>query len=330
MNTPHKKRAPHTALSAAAGFSLIEMMISITIGLVIIAALVGVLAGNARSSKTNDRTSELQGNGRYALDHLSSELRHAGFHGYTPLTNPISSTVLTLTGALPACGGSTAFVSNIRQGIWGSDDSNPFAGDCIPANYRTGDVLVIRRVASQTTLSASGVPNTAYLRSSYDGGSVFQFATSAAVPTVTGDARAENFELWQYVYYIGNDDADATLPALRRVRLQTAADPVPGSLLDEMIVSGIEQMQVQYGVFNATDNTTQYFDANGITGSSTDTSATGWDNVRTVRIWLLARNAKAEANYANTGTYRMGSFDYGPVNDNIRRQLFSTVVQLRN
>ena len=59
------------------GFSLVEMMVSITIGLMIIAALTGVLASNSRSSKTNDRTAELQSNGRYALDHLKRELRHA-------------------------------------------------------------------------------------------------------------------------------------------------------------------------------------------------------------------------------------------------------------
>jgi type IV pilus assembly protein PilW len=312
------------------GFSLIEMMISITIGLVVVSALVGVLASNARNSKTNDRTSELQSNGRYAMDHLSSEIRQAGFHAYTPLNNPITSSAITISGALPACGGSTAFVSNIRQGIWGINDNNSFSGDCIPANYLRGDVLVIRHMADQSTLSASGVPNTVYLRSSYDSGNVFQFTTAAAVPVITGDAAAENFELWISVYYIGSDDADATLPALRRVRLQTGSDPTPGSMLDEMVVSGIEHLQVQYGVFNSIDNTTQYFDANSISGSSATTGATGWDNVHAVRIWLLSRNAKAEANYANTNTYRMGSLDYGPMNDSIRRQLFATVVKLRN
>lgn len=311
------------------GFSLIEMMISITIGLMIIAALVGVLVSNSRSSKTNDRTSELQSNGRYAMAHLSSELRHAGFHAYTPLSNPILSAAVTVTGALPVCGGSTDFVTNIRQGIWGGNDNNPFAANCISANYRTGDVLVVRRLADQATPSASGVANTDYLRSSYDQGRVFQFVDAATVPTVTGNAIAENFELWQYVYYIGNDTNDANLPALRRVRLQTATDTTPGSMADEMVVSGIEQMQVQYGIFNPTTGTTQYFDADGITGSSVDTGATDWDNVHVVRIWLLSRNAQPETGYANTTSYQMGDLTY-TVNDSIRRQLFTTVVQLRN
>ncbi len=80
---PHlhcRKPARHSRQS---GFTLIEMMISITIGLAILAGLVGVLATNSSNSKTNDRTSELMTNGRYALNSIKQELREAGFRGYT-------------------------------------------------------------------------------------------------------------------------------------------------------------------------------------------------------------------------------------------------------
>jgi hypothetical protein len=51
--------------------------------------------------------------------------------------------------------------------------------------------------------------------------------------------------------------------------------------------------------------------------------------VNSVRIWLLARNARAETGYSNTNSYVMGDVTY-TVNDSFRRQLFSAVVQLRN
>ena len=329
------KRAAHTysGIPAMSGFSLIEMMISITIGLFIVAALIGVLVSSSGSSKTNERTSELQSNGRYAMSTLSKELRHAGFHAYTPLSNPIAISALAIgaSASVPVvCGGNSNFVANIRQGIWGGDNSNPFAANCIPANYRANtDVLVIRRLADQATASVNGVANAVYFRSAYAQGNVFQFMNPVSVPTVAGNVNAENFELWQYIYYIGNDDTDATVPALRRVRLQTATDPIPGSMIDEMVVSGIEQLQVQYSIFNHVDGTTQYYNASGLTGASTDTVATEWDDVHAVRLWLLARNAKAEAGYANTTSYVMGNQIY-TVNDSFRRQLFTTVVQLRN
>jgi hypothetical protein len=70
--------------------------------------------------------------------------------------------------------------------------------------------------------------------------------------------------------------------------------------------------------------TTQYFDANQIT------TVAEWEDVNSVRIWLLARNTLPETRYSNTIEYQMGDTIYGPNDDNFRRQLFTTVVQLRN
>ena len=304
-------------LSPERGFSLVEMMISIVIGLMIIAALVGVLLTSSGSSKTNERTAELQSNGRYALDHLKRELRHAGYRGFT-WAEPTPGTVVVTNECRD--GGATvgAFASNIRQGIWGANDGNPFTtANCLGTGYVRGDVLVIRRVAGQ---AATGLtPNTLYFRSTYADGRIFQ---GTVAPVVAGVPIA-NFELQEYVYYIGRDDANATVPALRRITLR--AD---GSFGDEMVVSGIEHMQVQYGRATS-DRNTRYYNANNISGLSTDAGSTNWDDVNSVRIWLLARNAKAETGYANSNSYAMGDQTY-TVNDSFRRQLFTAVVQLRN
>jgi type IV pilus assembly protein PilW len=309
------------------GFSMIEMMISITIGLMILAALTGVLASNSRSSKTNDRTSELQTNGRYALDHLKRELRHAGYRGYTWAEPNTPTTAIAVNNeCLGAGAAADAFVQNIRQGIWGANDTNPFTANCLPAANRSrGDVLVIRRGASAPTATAALVANTLYLRSSYAVGEVFQAPSIASAPVVTGPPL-DDFALQEYVYYIGNDDNNATVPALRRVSLQANA------MVDEMVVSGIEHMQVQYGRLDTASNT-QYYNANGIAGTSTDTptslSTYAWDDVNSVRIWLLVRNSRVENGYSNTNSYIMGDVTY-TVNDSFRRQMFSVVIQLRN
>ena len=305
------------------GFSLVEMMVSITIGLMILVALLGVLSGNAKSSKTNERTSELQSNGRYALNNLKRELRHAGYRGYTWADQTPPTTAIAVTypaGSVEECGGAgNGFVQNIRQGVWGANDSNPFADDCINDGYLRGDVLVIRRVAAapSTTLAAG----TFYLRSTYSAGEVFQ---GTVAPVSFSGVPLAMFGIQEYVYYIGSDDNDTTFPALRRVSLQ--AD---GSMMDEMVVSGIEHLQVRYGIAT-TDLNQRYYDANNISGSYSDTNLTDWSNVNSVRIWLLARNQKVEAGYIDTNTYVMGDVTYGPTNDGYRRQIFSSVVQLRN
>lgn len=317
-----------------AGFSLIEMMISITIGLMIIVALVGVLTSNIRGGKTNDRTSELGENGRYALDHLKHELRHAGYRGYAPKA-PESGGWITPV-ITNECGVAGSFVKNIRQGVWGADNNNPFSGNCLStanARYNTAissDVLVIRRAHGTPTTAAGAVAGALYLRSSYAGESLLQGSAVALLPAIPG---TENATLHVHVYYIGSDDIDATVPALRRVSLVGAA------MVDEMVASGIEQLQMEYGVADAASTTTRYYSAGALPNSAgashSATGATGWDNVTSVRVWLLARNARSEPGYINHTVYEMGdrTVAHGnayTVNDSFRRQLFTTVVQLRN
>ena len=312
--------------SSESGFSLVEMMISITIGLMIIVALLGVLTSNARNSKSNDRTAELQINGRYALDQLKRELRHAGYRGYTNVTqDPQTATlsVTTPTGSVVECGGAR-FVQNLDQGIWGANDSNPFDGDCLKNGYLQGDVLVIRRLASAPAATVFPVPasapvaltsNTFYQYSNYDTGQVFQGPAQPSFLTAA-DAPVAIFPIQVYVYYIGLDDNDENSPALRRIALQ--AD---GSLADEMVVSGIEQLQVQYGTG------TQYL--NSVDSASALEKTSAWNVVNSVRVWMLARSKKIEAGYSNTNAYAMGDIVYGPMNDGFRRQVFTSVVQLR-
>ncbi|MDO9054590.1 MAG: PilW family protein [Gallionella sp.] len=330
MNT--HKLATRSSPYRAAGFSLIEMMISITLGMLIVAALVGVLISNSRTAKTTDRSTELQSNGRYALDHLQRELRHAGYRGYTwsePST-PITAITPINNECLSAGAAAGSFVTNLRQGIWGANDSNPYSGNCLNTGYVRGDVLVLRHAAN-SPLTTNTINGTFYFRSSYAVGEIFKgtgAAPLAGAPTLTGSpAPQADFQLQEYVYYIGSDDNDATIPALRRRAL------VGSSMADEMVASGIEQMQVQYGRLDTALNT-RYFNANAIVGTSSDTLFTAtsyaWDEVNSARVWLLARTAKTENDYSDTRSYAMGDITYGPMNDNFRRQLFTAVIQLRN
>lgn len=324
----------------AMGFSLIEMMVAMTIGLVIIVALLGMLASSWTGASSNRRTSEMEFDGRYALDTILNDLRHAGFRGNSWAEPTVPTTAITpITGeCLPAGAAAGSFVSNLRQGVWGANDSNPFSANCIPAaTYLRGDILVIRKVASIPVTAL--VANTLYFRSTYNAGEIFRgvpatgcaapVSTYAApfdkVPCITGTPSQglDDFALQTYVYGIGPSADDATVPALYRISLQ--AD---GTMTSELIANGIEHLQVQYGR-HTTDLNTRYYNANAIAGSSVDTSVTEWDDVDTVRVWILARSATVEPGYTNTGTYTMGDTSY-TVNDGFRRNLRSALVHLRN
>ena len=63
------------------GMSLIELMISITIGMVVMTAVALVFVNTSRARAEVERTSRQIENGRYAIELLSDDLRLAGFYG---------------------------------------------------------------------------------------------------------------------------------------------------------------------------------------------------------------------------------------------------------
>jgi type IV pilus assembly protein PilW len=313
------------------GYTLIELMVAIALGLGLLAGLLTVMASGTTNSRTNERVAETQINGRYALNSIRQELLHAGNRAYTAGEITVGTTTLgTITSeCLETGAAATKFVSNIGQAVWGSNNSNPFSGssNCIPdANYVNGeDVLVIRRIADVAVITTTAlVSGTFYFASNYAEGEVFRGTT---IPSFAPSPLApQNYAVRTYVYYISPFTRSSTespkIPALYRVYLKD-----DGNMDTQLVASGIEHLQVQYGRYDTVAKTTQYSDT--LTGTSIATIPTQWDDVNSVRIQLLARDTSPEAGYSNTATYTLGDNSY-TVADNYRRQVFSTVVQLRN
>jgi type IV pilus assembly protein PilW len=148
--------ATRHGLSYGSGFSLVEMMVAITIGLGLLAGLTTVLSGTSVNTRTNDRTSDLMTNGRYALNMMKQELRQAGFRGYTWAEPTLPAALGSLANECLETGAPAAsFIANIRQGIWGANNSNPFSASCLPASaFADGnDLIVARRLAPEPVSS---------------------------------------------------------------------------------------------------------------------------------------------------------------------------------
>ena len=74
-------------------FTLIELMVAITIGLILIAGLTYLFLGMKRSTETQSAITDLQENGRFALYFLSNDIQNAGWadvevSGYGIYTSP--------------------------------------------------------------------------------------------------------------------------------------------------------------------------------------------------------------------------------------------------
>ncbi len=334
-----KNMRPNKPVSSS-GFTLIEMMIAITVGLFVLGALVAVLSSAGRSTKTNDQTSEMQSNGRYALNVILRDVQHAGQSGLMPSATLLTSqqkgffNIASGVAATNDCDTSN-FALRLEQPVAGSDNSNPYTM-CIPStSYLTGDILTVRYAdmqnltavnpATATTPPAFSAANDIFLRSSYAVSTLFQNGTA---PYQIGTGPMQDQLLRTYVYYISPNTTGADgIPALFRLNLTA------GVMTPELVASGIENLQVQYGVVNASGNT-QYVDASSMSAWPS-TTYPSWTQVKSVRVWLLARNSDSKGNggYSNQTSYQMGNVNYVPTvgtNDKFRRQLFTTTISLRN
>lgn len=75
MNTPQFKRFHQV------GFTLVELMVSIVIGLLIVLALITLVVNVSNSNNEMSKTNRTIENGRFALQLLESDLVHAGYWG---------------------------------------------------------------------------------------------------------------------------------------------------------------------------------------------------------------------------------------------------------
>jgi type IV pilus assembly protein PilW len=313
------------------GFTILELMVASTIALFMLIGVSELYLSSLAGEKTNSASSDITANGRYAIDVLRREFMHAGFRGvsWAEPTIPLSTSLGTITNE---CIGS-GFVSNLRQGIWGANDSNPFSATCIPTSaYSTGDVIVIRHasVATVATLNA----NTIYFRSAYERGEVFKGSNSATLATTFTQSPNYNYPLEVKAFYVSKytnlASESPNVPALYKVSLGLNTAGTSPAMNAELVAANVEDMQIQYGRYT-TDLNTQFYTAATVstTATSTTTAISEWDDVSVVRIWLLVRATSVEPGYKNTSTYTLGDKTV-TVNDSYRREVFTTVVQLRN
>ena len=290
---------------------MIELMVALALGLFLLFALVEILINGKASFGSANHLSRLQENGRIATNLVVTDLKRAGYMGGNSDIPNIFGTTGQVTPDTTCATGTTTWARMIQQPIFGLNDTN--AGyACIPdATYLRGDVVTTRFAAPWIETGAL-VATRLYLRSSMFEGKIFVGSADADAVNTVLDTPQSLRQLVAHSYFVGDSGrtcGGAAVPSLFRVRVDNNGQPIVDELLP-----GVEQFQVRYGVNG------QYVDA--------DTVA-NWDDVVTARIWLLVRAECSETGFTDGRTYNMGDVAFTP-NDSFRRQLYSSVVMLRN
>lgn len=143
--------APYFPLHKAAkqrGLSVVELLISLVIGMAVIAGSIQVVVSSKRSFMDQDEVSFIQANARYALDLMGKDIRMAGYLG--------CATQKSVQTANSIEGDAGGYISlHGLRGYEGETDTSSFPAD-FKANVKTGtDGILIRRAAENGELDVS-------------------------------------------------------------------------------------------------------------------------------------------------------------------------------
>jgi len=322
-----------------AGLSLIELMISITIGILVLTAVTLVFFNTSRARAEIERTSRQIENGRYAVEVLSDEIRLAGFFGELNTTSIASPASVPGASTTDQC---STTVANWKAWLplhiqgWANAKTNFSETTCPLDAYKAGtDILMIRR-AKTCAAGVSGCDatdsNKAYLQVSLcatETTTTYEMAqgtTGLSLKKKDCAATANVREYLPTIFYISeNNGQGASVPTLKKIQL--TKDPTSNAFtwVTSSLVEGIEQFHVEYGIDSSGDGSVDSYTA-------APSTVADWRNVMTVKVWLLARNLETTPDFTDTKTYTLGNAvpeNYTP-GLGYKRHVYSSLIRMHN
>jgi type IV pilus assembly protein PilW len=298
------------------GLSLIELMIAVALGLLLVTVVLRGFASTSSNSRVNSVVSEYQTNGRYALETLKREVRHAALH---PMVWDAAQVDRNATVDAKDYGCGAGVSTALGVGITGWNDTNPYPASCLAAGadraYVRGDALMVRRTALAAATAFD--VNAPYARVSYGAANVYlggEVAADLAAPAL-------DYRVVSDLYYVNDFTTSATespkVPALYRLTLSAGANP---TMVPQLVAANVEHFQIQFGQVMDAAGSIRYYNA--------DAPGINWSAVNVARVWLLMRATEREGGFTS-GSYQLGDVTYTP-NDNFRRVVLSTTINLRN
>ena len=315
------------------GMTLVELMVSITIGLLLVAGITLLISQQSSSSNELDKASRQIENGRYAMQLLQQEIQLAGYYGEfsslpappAALPSPCATTVSAIQPALPL------FVQGYDSPALGLTSCLANA-DHVPGT----DILVIRHADTTPIPLASAAAGQVYIQATQaayvmgTGSDTSVFTLKKKDNTTLADLR----KFMVTIFYVSpcnvksgdacssTSDNGRPIPTLKRLDLSVNSSGT-ATFVETPLVEGIENLQIDYGIDN---------DGDGAPDSYNKSPAlTDWPNVMTARISLVARNNDPSTGHTDTKTYQLGDEgSVGPFSDGYKRHAFTQVVRFIN
>jgi type IV pilus assembly protein PilW len=337
---------PVSTMKKSAGFSLVELMISVVLGLLLIAGAAAAYLSSKRSYTEVEAYSTLSENAHFAELIIGDALLHVGFFGEVTAerleTNPDLIDI-----ANGDCDGAAA-AYNFGQYIFGATAETEDVIGCIDDAMVGTDVLVIKRAVPRPLSDGDRVdgPRTGTIDTP-DGpqaGTTYimtnnvlgiPFDGSGTQPNILAGGDVPGGVAWPYLfeaYYVRDEDPDdpENTPVLARKVLSWNGAAM--DVITEDLVEGVEDMRLRLGFDSNNDSEVDsYVDVADITNPA------DWAEVGSVEVYLLVRATNPDPEFTDERTYLLGGENtVTPAADEeryppqYRRLLVNTQASLRN
>lgn len=310
------------------GFTLIEMMVAMAIGLVLILGAVNIYAQGRQSFRTAETIARIQENARFALDLMGPDIRLGNYWG----RNSEAAYVTNPGGLAVTCNAVnvSAWALNLANGIEGVDDGYTLPCPAFSGAQPETDVLIVRHASGQPAAPTAG---RLQIQSGRVAAALFNtgIIPIGAVPAPPASAT---HDLVVNAYYVDQQSSlGANVPSLRRLTLVPGAGGGAGTMVDQEIVPGIENLQVQFGIDTTADAAAdRYVDPDAGIITPGDIAFDPDAEIVSVRLWMLARAEQQENAHTDAGPYAVPDADLAAItpNDQFRRMAVTTTIKLRN
>jgi type IV pilus assembly protein PilW len=350
----------------SAGFTLVELMVAVTIGLMILAAVSQIFATSRSAYKLDEGLARVQENGRFAMDFLTRELREAGYLGCMNINKALNpSGDFTFNSLLKTTDVATAFAPGQQIAGYAYDPAtNTWAPPLPPGLFAANevvpgsDVVVTRRAADERArVTPPGMPspsadigvaagngldiNDIVLVTDCESADLFQI-TGPWVPDTSGTIVHSVGAVTE-----GPGNKSQSLSKSYKsngeiYKLVTTVFYIGRRNNDPANPPGLFRKTMDHGVMGAGQELVENVESLLLLyGEDTDSDRSAnvyrlpsavadWSRIIGVRLGLLARTPEQLGHDLDTYVYQVAGSAVGPFNDRHERRLFTTTVQLRN
>ena len=334
-NVMNVMRTTHGSIpKPALGFTLVELMVAMVLGLILMAGLATLFANSSQSSTEIEKSIRQIENGRYALKFLNEDVSMAGYYGE-------ASSDLSF-GTANACPTAAALATDLGWDnaalrvpvpLTGFSAAQAASLSCLSDYKANTPALLVRRVDTASVVPGAETAGSFYLQTSRC--SADPIATRFILSSTTSDFTLRGLActsintVQRYItriYYIArcNECGIDTVPTLKMAELRGT------QMVILPLVEGIDDIGYDFA-FDTDNNGSPDTYLTGLSGVA-NAPENDWANVVGVRINVLSRTTEPTPGFNDQGkTYALGLAGMrGPFTDGFKRRAYTITSVVNN